>query len=176
MATQHGANGFNVPLRQPLSRDVFVDHVNISISVTASEQHRGVMGEPVVERGEPLLRDQGIEMMKHMDIPSETAKELSGGDIPVSVKPRPLLPAGKAREFIGVAWIRETVVGNTGRYKAGFLSVVGVAASRRNGGSTLPIASKIWRHEKFFIPGVPHAAGIGGGLSSHRRETHDHPP
>jgi hypothetical protein len=50
------------------------------------------MGEPVIERGEPLNGAMAIEVVDDMDFASEGGEELAGRDIPIAMKPGATLP------------------------------------------------------------------------------------
>ncbi len=110
VAGEHSADGRDMALGNPKAFGVFVNDIEVVVGIEAAEEDNGVMGVAVVHAGAPVDGAGVIELIDDMDVMTEGAEELAGGNVPASMVPRVFLPAGAAGEYALVFGVREFVV------------------------------------------------------------------
>src|SRR6266576_2363729 len=126
MPAEHRLDRRNVPLRQPKPFGMFIHNVNVAVTVSAAQQHDGVMRESIIQRREPLPSAQIIKVLDDMHVAPEGRKELTRRNVPIPIKPRSFLPAREALQNSGVFRIVKMIVPDArGNESAlGFLSLL----------------------------------------------------
>jgi len=150
MALEHGHDGRGVAFGHPEARRVFIHDEKIAVAVKAAEQGDGVMVEAVIEGGDPFDNDTVIKIVNDVDVAAEGGEELAGGDVPITIAPGALLPAGEVVEGETVIGVGEGVVIDRGGDEAGEAFTVLLKGNDVAGA----------------VPGVADAAGIGGGVNA----------
>src|SRR5436189_243663 len=74
----------------------------------------------VLPRREPLPRPRVIKFVDDMNLTPERREELTGGNVPVAIEPRPFLPARQVRQDLRVLGIVEAVITHPRRNESGF--------------------------------------------------------
>ena len=143
---QHRFDGLRVALRQPEPLRMFIHDEHVPVAIGAAEQAHRVMREAVIQCAEPFARAGVVEVVNDVDVAAERREELAGGDVPIAFEPRALLPAGEVLQDLHVFGVRESIVRDA-----------------RGNESRLGFAAALIRHDELLpIPGMAHAAGIGG--------------
>src|SRR5262245_46408327 len=112
MPSQHCIDRRSVTLRQPHSLRVFIDNESVSISITTPEETDRVVGKTVIQRGEPLNRAYIIEVFDDMNVTTKHGEILPGGNVPITIQPSTLLPAGQAFKHATIFRIVKRVISN----------------------------------------------------------------
>lgn len=174
---EHGFNRLGVALGNPMPFGVFIEDVDVASVVSAGEEDDGAVGVTVVHGSKPLDGISLTEAMQarefgkivwvgggrdreaadrcsgaanDMNCGTEIAEVLAGGEVPVALVPRGVLPAGRAGEVSFVIRIDEDVVHHPRGDEAGGGFVAGLKG-----------------HDEFLeIPWMADTAGIGGGIET----------
>src|SRR6185437_5622119 len=92
---QHRPDAGGMLLGEPAAFGVLVDREQVAVAVEGQQVTGCVVAEPVVEAEPgPPVRGQ-LEPGDDVEVAAEVGEELAGGQVPVTFKPRPTLPAGQ---------------------------------------------------------------------------------
>jgi len=150
MAGEHGFDGVGVALGKPHALGVFVHDEEIAIAIPAAEEDNGVVGEAVVQSGNPFDGAGFVEVVNDVNLAAKVGEELADGYVPIAIAPGAPLPTGQAGEDFGIFRVVKAVVAHLCRNKAGLGLGFGL----------------VRRDEPIAIPGVANAARIGGGVET----------
>src|SRR5712675_1455009 len=126
MPAEHRADRLNVPLREPKPLRVLIDHKHIPVAIRAAQQNHGVVSEAIIQRREPLPRTALIKFINRVDLAPESRKKLPCRNVPIPIKPRPLLPSSEILQHPRVLRVVERIVPDPRRNESafGFLSLL----------------------------------------------------